>query len=111
MYKQLERKNDKAQIAQSRAPQIQRKETPNKTGLPDNLKDGIERLSGYDMSDVKVHYNSSKPAQLNAHAYAQGTQIHLGAGQQKTFTTRSLACGTTKTRTCTTYYEYERASY
>ncbi len=60
---------------------LQRK--PNKTGLPDNLKSGIENLSGHSMDDVKVHYNSSKPAQLNAHAYAQGTQIHLGSGQEK----------------------------
>ncbi len=62
-------------------PLIQRKE--NKTGLPDNLKSGIENLSGHSMDDVNVHYNSAKPAQLNAHAYAQGTDIHLGAGQEK----------------------------
>ncbi|MEL6863526.1 MAG: DUF4157 domain-containing protein [Bacteroidota bacterium] len=55
----------------------------NKTGLPNHLKTGIEHLSGYAMDDVKVHYNSSKPAQLNAHAYAQGTQIHLASGQEK----------------------------
>ncbi|MES2557497.1 MAG: DUF4157 domain-containing protein [Bacteroidota bacterium] len=55
----------------------------NTTGMPDNLKSGIENLSGYSMNDVKVHYNSDKPAQLNAHAYAQGTQIHLAAGQEK----------------------------
>ena len=60
---------------------IQRQE--NKTGLPDQLKSGIENLSGYSMNDVKVHYNSSKPAQLNAHAYAQGTDIHLASGQEK----------------------------
>ncbi|WP_109439054.1 DUF4157 domain-containing protein [Aquimarina sp. AU119] len=59
---------------------IQRK---NKTGLPDRLKSGIENLSGYSMDDVKVHYNSNKPAQLQAHAYAQGTDIHLAPGQQK----------------------------
>lgn len=64
-------------------PQVQRKEAPNKTGMPNQLKQGLERLSGMDMSDVKVHYNSAKPAQLNAHAYAQGNQIHLGAGQEK----------------------------
>lgn len=56
---------------------------PNKTGLPDNLKSGIESLSGMDISDVRVHYNSPKPAQLNAHAYAQGSDIHLGSGQEK----------------------------
>ncbi|BDD06447.1 eCIS core domain-containing protein [Aureibacter tunicatorum] len=55
----------------------------NNTGLPDNLKSGIENLSGYSMSDVKVHYNSDKPAQLQAHAYAQGTDIHLASGQEK----------------------------
>lgn len=55
----------------------------NNTGLPDNLKSGIETLSGVSMDGVKVHKNSDKPAQLNAHAYAQGTDIHLGAGQEK----------------------------
>ena len=60
---------------------VQRKE--NNTGLPDNLKSGIEKLSGIPMDDVKVHRNSDKPAQLNAHAYAQGNEIHLGSGQEK----------------------------
>ncbi|MFM2374994.1 MAG: hypothetical protein RLZZ165_90 [Bacteroidota bacterium] len=55
----------------------------NKTGMPDNLKSGIERLSGLPMDDVTVHFNSSKPAQLQAHAYAQGTDIHLAPGQEK----------------------------
>ena len=55
----------------------------NNTGLPDNLKSGLENMSGYSMDDVKVHYNSPKPAQLQAHAYAQGSSIHLGPGQEK----------------------------
>jgi hypothetical protein len=55
----------------------------NNTGLSDNLKTGIENLSGYSMDDVKVHRNSDKPAQLQAHAYAQGSDIHLGPGQEK----------------------------
>ncbi|MBL4663465.1 MAG: DUF4157 domain-containing protein [Flavobacteriaceae bacterium] len=55
----------------------------NTTGLPDQHKLGIENLSGYAMDDVKVHRNSNKPAQLNAHAYAQGTDIHLATGQEK----------------------------
>ncbi|MDO5968971.1 DUF4157 domain-containing protein [Flavivirga aquimarina] len=55
----------------------------NNTGLPDNLKSGIESLSGIDMSDTRVHYNSPKPAQLQAHAYAQGTDIHIASGQEK----------------------------
>lgn len=55
----------------------------NKTGLPDDLKAGIENMSRYSMDDIKVHYNSDKPAQLNALAYAQGTDIHVGPGQEK----------------------------
>lgn len=62
---------------------VQQEEKPNNTGLPDNLKTGIENLSGYSMDDVKVHYNSDKPAQLNALAYAQGTDIHVAPGQEK----------------------------
>lgn len=55
----------------------------NETGLPDNLKMGIERLSGYSLDDVRVHYNSPKPAQLRALAYTQGTEIHVAPGQEK----------------------------
>jgi len=62
-------------------PTIQKKK--NTTGLPDNLKAGIEQLSGHSMDDVNVHYNSQKPSQLRALAYAQGTNIHLGPGQEK----------------------------
>jgi hypothetical protein len=60
---------------------IQKKK--NNTGLPDNLKSGMENISGHSLDDVKVHYNSPKPAQLNAHAYAQGQNIHLASGQEK----------------------------
>lgn len=60
-----------------------RAEPANQTGMPDSLKSGIEALSGMDMSDVRVHRNSGKPAQLNALAYAQGQDIHLGPGQEQ----------------------------
>jgi hypothetical protein len=60
---------------------IQKKE--NNTGLPDQLKTGIEQLSGYSLEDVRVHYNSDKPKKLQAHAYAQGTDIHVASGQEK----------------------------
>jgi hypothetical protein len=55
----------------------------NRTGMPDHLKAGMENLAGMDMSDVRVSYNSPKPAALNAHAYAQGTDIHLAPGQER----------------------------
>lgn len=60
---------------------IQPKE--NNTGLPEDLRSGMESISGISLHDVKVHRNSDKPAQLQAHAYAQGTSIHLGPGQEK----------------------------
>ena len=83
----------KADVAQ-REPEeeeLQKKENPaqlqeNKTGLPDNLKTGIENLSGMSMDGVKVHQNSSKPAEVGAHAYAQGTDIHVAPGQMKHLT-------------------------
>jgi hypothetical protein len=52
-------------------------------GLPAQLKQGIESLSGISMDDVNVHYNSSEPAQLKAHAFAQGTDIHVAPGQEQ----------------------------
>jgi len=87
----LQGKFDTAQLVEEEEPlqgkfdTVQKKEdkSENKTGLPDNLKSGIESLSGVDISDVKVNYNSNKPAQLNAHAYAQGTDIHVAPGQEK----------------------------
>ena len=55
----------------------------NNTGLPDNLKLGMENLSGMSLDHVKVHRNSDKPAAVQAHAYAQGSDIHLASGQEK----------------------------
>ena len=54
-----------------------------RTGLPDALKSGVEQLSGLSMDDVRVHYNSSRPRQLEAFAYAQGTNIHVAPGQER----------------------------
>lgn len=55
----------------------------NNTGMPDNLKAGVESLFGIDMSDVRVHYNSSKPAEVGALAYTQGRDIQVAQGQEK----------------------------
>jgi hypothetical protein len=65
------------------ASSAQREGKANNTGLPDQLKSGIESLSGMSMDHVKVHYNSGKPTQLQAHAYAQGSEIYLGTGQER----------------------------
>lgn len=59
------------------------KPSVNRTGLPDRLKAGVEALSGYSLDAVRVHYDSSEPAQLGALAYTQGTEIHVGPGQER----------------------------
>lgn len=76
----IQQRKQQTTIQQSRIP-VQRQE--NKTGLPEQLKSGIESLSGIAMDDVRVHRNSPKPAQLQAYAYAQGSEIHIGPGQEK----------------------------
>ena len=63
--------------------QIKDTSIENNTGLPDQLKSGIENISGISLNDVRVHPNSSQPGELSAHAFAQGTDIHLAPGQEK----------------------------
>ena len=72
----------KANMANN-AAQREESPRPNNTGMPDNLKSGIESLSGFSMDDVRVHYNSSKPATVQALAYTQGTDIHVAPDQEK----------------------------
>lgn len=52
-------------------------------GLPPSLRRGVEALSGMDLSDVQVHTGSSKPSEIQAHAYAQGNEIHVAPGQEQ----------------------------
>ena len=52
-------------------------------GMPGGLKAGIEQLGGQSLDGVQVHRDSSKPAEVGALAYAQGTDIHLGPGQEQ----------------------------
>lgn len=54
-----------------------------RTGLPEDIKSGVESLSGLSMDNVTVHYNSSHPARINALAYTQGTDIHVAPGQER----------------------------
>ncbi|MFH7015510.1 DUF4157 domain-containing protein [Flavobacterium sp. FlaQc-47] len=74
--------NKAKELQDNRSASVLQKKA-NNTGLPENLKSGLENISGHSMDDVKVHYNSGKPAQLQAHAYAQGTDIHIASGQEK----------------------------
>lgn len=54
----------------------------NSTSSPDSLKAGVESLSGLDLSNVRVHFNSP-PSQLKSLAYAQGNDIHIAPGQEE----------------------------
>lgn len=52
-------------------------------GMPRTLQSGIKQMSGHDLSQVNVHYDSSAPAAVGAHAFAQGNDIHLASGQER----------------------------
>lgn len=65
-------------------PDIRAAEPENRTGLPDSLKAGAEALAGIALDDVRVHYDSPRPEGLAARAFTQGTEIHLGAGEEHT---------------------------
>lgn len=78
----IQREEDDDEISQMKSDTTMQQK-PNNTGLPDNLKAGVEDLSGFSMDDVKVHYNSSQPATVQALAYTQGTDIHVAPGQEQ----------------------------
>lgn len=56
---------------------------PNKTGIPDRMKQSIEKRSGFSLDDINVHFHSEKPAQFQALAYTQGSHVYIGPGQQQ----------------------------
>ncbi|KJY91645.1 DUF4157 domain-containing protein [Pseudoalteromonas piscicida] len=71
-------------VRQNPARQRRAKNVPLKScALPIRLRRGMEKLSGVNLANVRVHYNSSKPSQVQAHAYAQGKDIYLAPGQEK----------------------------
>lgn len=57
----------------------------NKTGIPDSLLRKFEEMSGFDLSEVRVYYNSDKPQQvgLDVLAYAEGLNIYISPGNEE----------------------------
>jgi hypothetical protein len=55
--------------------------------VPLLLRQVAEYLSGEDLSDVRVHYQSNKPAMLGAAAYAQGNDILSARVNRHTYLT------------------------
>jgi len=68
---------------QRQEPKKARTDKPDLTGIPAQMKTDFERRSGLSFDDVRVHYNSDKPAQMQALAYTQGTQVYVGPGQER----------------------------
>lgn len=56
---------------------------PNRTGIPIPVKNRFEAATGLPLDDVQVHYNSPMPAQFQALAFTQGSQVHIGPGQER----------------------------
>ncbi|HKP13956.1 MAG TPA: EndoU domain-containing protein [Blastocatellia bacterium] len=83
---QLQRAVGNRAVGQLLAPAARREPPPQKanaTGLPDDLKTGVENLSGVSLDGLRVHYNSPRPAEVGALAYTQGTEIHVAPGQER----------------------------
>lgn len=55
----------------------------NHTGIPTPIKKNMEESTGLSFDDVRVHYNSDRPAKLGALAYTQGNQVEIGPGQER----------------------------
>lgn len=55
----------------------------NRTGIPDTLLQRAEKKAGMSLQDVRVHYNSKKPAGVQALAYTQGNHIYVAPGQER----------------------------
>ena len=66
-----------------KAEERQRRQQPNLTGIPTQMKLDFEQRSGLSFDDVRVHYNSDKPAKIGALAYTQIPEVHIGPGQER----------------------------
>lgn len=59
------------------------KDGKNNTGLSDSMKQALERKTGFSADEVRVYRNSSLPAKLGALALSEGSNIHLGPGNER----------------------------
>ncbi len=55
----------------------------NRTGMPGNVKDQMEKAFTTDFSDVRIHPNSDQATEVGALAYTQGANVHFAPGQFK----------------------------
>ncbi|EAY27940.1 hypothetical protein M23134_02609 [Microscilla marina ATCC 23134] len=69
--------------AKQRPIQRAEKGTTQSSSTETQLKQNVSQLMGVDVTDTQVHYNSDKPTQLKAEAYAQGNEVHLAPGKER----------------------------
>lgn len=79
MYQNMMKKSNNSIVKQKK----DKPEGKNMTGIPTQMRMKFEGMSGLSFDDVKVHYNSDKPAQMKALAYTQGNDVYIGPGQEK----------------------------
>ena len=79
MYQNIMKKSNDSIVKQKK----DKPEGKNMTGIPSQMRMKFEGMSGLSFDDVKVHYNSDKPAQMKALAYTQGNDVYIGPGQEK----------------------------
>jgi hypothetical protein len=79
----LKKSKQNKNVQQVNSATVEGKTKQSDRGILDSIKDGLEKLSGVDLSDVNVHKNSNKPQQVGALAYTQGKDIHIAPGQEK----------------------------
>ncbi len=60
-----------------------RPEGPDLTGIPGKMRRRFEENSGLSFQDVRVHYSSPLPEQVQAKAFTSGTQVFIGPGQER----------------------------
>lgn len=53
------------------------------TGIPAELRRGVESLSGESLADVRVQYSSPLPRRYGAVGLAQGSEVHLESGHER----------------------------
>lgn len=71
------------QLEKTPRDMMQARPAPNRTGIPAALKQRYEAASGFSLDDVRVHYNSDRPARIGALAYTQGAAVHVAPGQER----------------------------
>ncbi len=83
MYAYEKPEKKKAKNSNAKKKILQSTETQHSSEVPKQMKAHFENLSGFSFNEVRVHYNSDKPAQLQAYAYTQGNHIYIGSGHEK----------------------------